>query len=601
MDVEAMPLPPTKRRKLSSYMQDAAEHNAADVERSETLPYAVRPVDDVRLAQFAQGHRRGHQALLPRQGTVMPSITASNTAIASSTEASTPAASRSSANTASVSNAATASALATSTNRDSSISSAATPSADLALSVSLEASLSLPLSDIPGVVTGLPISVVSGLVSDVSGLLAPSNASGASNARPSSEATITTSTSSTSNETTSVSNSSAANYSSIVPSAPSTSSSSAGNSTTSSLLTSHTGFTTSSFSRNTTTIPAASRTESPSSIEPTSSITDSALAFFATLSQGDVSTSLRSDDAYTTTFGDIASTIAAASTPSLSDASATSSMLLVGSTLSVGEQTSVSTSSPNTRTSVGSQYTSTSSAAPASTEPAFNSDSRNGGSSSAPPAGTIAGGVVGGAAGLAVLVLIAMLAIRWYRRQGFVRHQALPQGPIHSPDPNAASSSGPGMAERAGLAPFVAAMPALFRNHNRDDDGSETAQRGFTRVSGRKLPSAYSGGSAMQPPPVAHANLEVGSDVNVASYYRDSAGSYDGDASFFTAGMPLGSDPDDRMTMSPGPQRTPQIHSGGPYNMSPGPSMTRVASTLTRSDAPFLLDPNRNSRFSEGL
>jgi hypothetical protein len=204
-----------------------------------------------------------------------------------------------------------------------------------------------------------------------------------------------------------------------------------------------------------------------------------------------------------------------------------------------------------------------------------------------------------------------MLAVRWYRRKGMARHQALPQGPVNSPDPNApAASGGPGMAERAGLAPFVAAVPALFRHQNRSAEGEETGQRGFTRVSGRKLPSAFSGGLSIQPPLNAPVTRDADGDLNGTSFYRDSGGFYGGDGTTGSPSSPTGSIPPrsnshEHMTISPGPQRMPKLHAGGPYNMSPvgsaGPSSPHAASTLTRSDAPFLLDPNRNSRFSEGL
>lgn len=321
----------------------------------------------------------------------------------------------------------------------------------------------------------------------------------------------------------------------------------------------------------------------------------------------------RSASAYTTTISGSIFTIAAISTGSSSDASrasdfASSSGPSSDIISSSGQQPFTSTATTEVGSGSAGQYTSNY-AAPSSTGSASNSNS-NSGNSTTPPAGTIAGGVVGGAAGLAVVVLIAMLAVRWYRRQGMTRHQALPQGPVNSPDPNAPSASGPGMAERAGLAPLVAAVPALFRHQNRDAEHAETPQRGFTRVSGRKLPSAFSRGLAIQSPQSAAVNRDRDSDPNGSSSYRDSTGVYSGDGTSTSPSSPGGAFParinsNEHMTISPGPQRMPKLHAGGPYTMSPsgsaGPSSPQAASVLTRSDAPFLMDPNRNSRFSEGL
>lgn len=321
----------------------------------------------------------------------------------------------------------------------------------------------------------------------------------------------------------------------------------------------------------------------------------------------------RSADAYTTSFDGNIFTVAAASS-TFASASLTSTGTISSSaslsdlSSSGGQQTRTSTATTDSDGGGAGQYSSGSYATATSTSP---SDSNSGSNNSTPPAGTIAGGVVGGAAGLAVVVLIAMLALRWYRRQGVARHQALPQGPGNSPDPNGpAASSGPGMAERAGLMPLAAAVPALFRHHSRGAEEREGGERGFTRVSGRKLPSAFSGGLGIQPPSDAAETREPGSDLNGTSFYRDSSGFYGGDGTAGSPPSPTGSFPlrsssHEHMTISPGPQRMPKVHSGGPYNMSPGgsagPSSPQAASTLTRSDAPFLLDPNRNSRFSEGL
>lgn len=243
-----------------------------------------------------------------------------------------------------------------------------------------------------------------------------------------------------------------------------------------------------------------------------------------------------------------------------------------------------------------------------------------------PPAGTIAGGVVGGAAGLAVLLLIAAMFVRWYRRKQF-RHEPLPPGSITSPDGEPYSDrSPPGMAQRAGLMPFMAAVPAFFRHQNRSVDDAAPSERGFTRVSGRKLPSAFSEGMSSEgmgdaargnyrrappPPPgiplggTARSQGQDGEQRN-NHFQRESNGWYaggGGDSSSPSDDMANRNSGHELMTMSPGPQRQPQLHQGGPYVMSPTtsdiPSSPPSAmATFGRSDTPSSL---RNSRFTEDM
>ncbi len=273
-------------------------------------------------------------------------------------------------------------------------------------------------------------------------------------------------------------------------------------------------------------------------------------------------------------------------------------------------------------------------ASPTSTSPASNNDN-----SSAPPAGTIAGGVVGGAAGLAVILVIALMFLRWYKRRRQQGHQALPPSAAMSPVDNntIASSRGAGMAERAGLMPFAAAVPGLFRHQNRSVEEPPSSERGFTRVSGRKLPSQFSEG--MSSPP---ANMPLAAqherDLSNASFYRDSYGFYGGpggDTGAAAAGTgaaavdsqetpPGGPSPEAEVAiaLSPGPRRTPTVHTGGPYVMSPSSSVPTTptghsARSLTgpyngphsptvppvpaivRSETPTSVADTRSSRFTE--
>lgn len=241
---------------------------------------------------------------------------------------------------------------------------------------------------------------------------------------------------------------------------------------------------------------------------------------------------------------------------------------------------------------------------------------------STPPAGVIAGGVVGGAAGLAVLLLIAMIFVRWYRRRNQFGHEPLPPASVTSPDTEHFSDrSPPGMAERAGLMPFMGAVPALFRHQNRSVDDSAPSERGFTRVSGRKLPSAFSEGMSSEgmadagrgnyrPPPGMPLSSSPPRDQERSRsgnpFYRDSNGYYRGEGGTDTSpsdSIPNRNSAHELMTMSPGPQRQPQLHEGGPYVMSPttsdAPSSPPgTVAAFSRSDTPSSL---RNSRFTEDM
>ena len=239
----------------------------------------------------------------------------------------------------------------------------------------------------------------------------------------------------------------------------------------------------------------------------------------------------------------------------------------------------------------------------------------------APTAGTIAGGVVGGAAGLAVILLVALVFLRWYKRRSQLGHHALPPSSGISPEPDyPPSSRGPGMAERAGLTPLVTAVPGFFRHQNRSQDEPLGSERGFTKISGRKLPSAFSegmssGGRSGQPPDIPPRS--PGRNLSSTSFYRDSHGFYGGegavtDRSISPEDGPATRDDYEEMTLSPGPQRRPTVHTGGPYVMSPSTSVPdtpnrplvpgsppETVHTFGRSSTPSTLPDNRSSRFTE--
>lgn len=243
------------------------------------------------------------------------------------------------------------------------------------------------------------------------------------------------------------------------------------------------------------------------------------------------------------------------------------------------------------------------------------------------PASTIAGGVVGGAAGLALVLAIILLFMRRYKKRALLGHRALPAnaaGGLSTGSADGSSSGGAGMAERAGLMPFAGAVPALFRHQNRSQNTApETGERGFQRVAGRKLPSAYSEGMTgpthkpMSPPPTMPLVSPEGQERNLSShsFYRDSDGFYGGDGSLSApdpfsdsnaAAGAAGKDTAEHLIMSPGPQRRPTIHAAKSNVQSPSvatsgtPSWTpSSAAPFARSETPVSLDGSRNSRFTE--
>lgn len=203
---------------------------------------------------------------------------------------------------------------------------------------------------------------------------------------------------------------------------------------------------------------------------------------------------------------------------------------------------------------------------PASSTSASLASGGGSGNSTPPPPGTIAGGVVGGAAGLAVLLLAAMLLLRWYRRRAQLGHTALLQSApnTYSDNEPGLSRDSPGMAERAGMRPWAAAVPAIFRHQPSHAAISPVAgsERSFQRVSGRKLPSAFSPGMESAPPipqRAGHVPAAMPYRDNVQNPFSDRPGSHSPED------LELNRQPsDEQMTMVQGPQRRPTIHTATP-------------------------------------
>jgi hypothetical protein len=385
---------------------------------------------------------------------------------------------------------------------------------------------------------------------------------------------------------------------------------------------------------------ASSTSSTDAQATDSSSSIDLNVLFLATQSNGDIETFTRSNEPFTTSLSDGQTAIIPATSTSDSGSSILSpsaSELII--TISSGRSTVLSTvfstasASPTQDSSdesngvglagiSGDGATSTSNGITSTSAASDTNDDDD----EVAPAGTIAGGVVGGAAGLVLIALIVLLFLRRYKKRAQLGHLALPAnaaGPMTGSSGGSASGD-PGMAERAGLMPFAGVVPALFKHQSRSQNsGSESGERGFQRVAGRKLPSAFSEGMIgppqppTSPPPTMPLVDTDSSNRNLSShsFYRDSAGFYGGDGTsqspnpFSDSNIPgtaAGNEPEEQLFMSPGPQRRPTIHKAqsnvqnASVATSGTPSWTPShTAAFARSDTPASLDGSRNSRFTE--
>ena len=136
------------------------------------------------------------------------------------------------------------------------------------------------------------------------------------------------------------------------------------------------------------------------------------------------------------------------------------------------------------------------------------SASQNGdsGGSGAPPTQDLVGGIVGGVAGLAMIFVILLLLFRWRRGKLGNRRTICPPVP-QTIGPGGVPQSGT-MTQRSSTAPIAAA--GFFRSLRPASSQTATtadtapSERGFQKISGRKLPSVLaSGGDGWGDPPAA--------------------------------------------------------------------------------------------------
>ncbi|KAH0145472.1 hypothetical protein KCU67_g12623, partial [Aureobasidium melanogenum] len=190
----------------------------------------------------------------------------------------------------------------------------------------------------------------------------------------------------------------------------------------------------------------------------------------------------------------------------------------------------------------------------------------NDGSNNTPPPSVLAGGIVGGVAGLAVLVLIAMIFLRWYRKR-MANMNALTEAEAAT-----GSRGAGGMSERGRTAPVLAPLLGGVFKNRKSRAAEDTGERGFQRISGRKLPSAFSAGMTSAPPMLMPSAFDNDRNMSTTSVYRDST--------YYGAGGSPFDDPENEVgtneTINPGPARQARIHH--PYIMSPTSALSENAS-----------------------
>lgn len=196
--------------------------------------------------------------------------------------------------------------------------------------------------------------------------------------------------------------------------------------------------------------------------------------------------------------------------------------------------------------------------------------------------------------------------------------------------PGGAGGAGQSMSQRGGAFPVAGLLGRFSGNKDYGTTTPEPQERGFQRISGRKLPSAFSPGMSSEDP---FDDDNATTDTFSGSFYRDSHGFYGGHSSstppmspaaaaaLAGAGLGVvaegsesrrpGTGKETVETLRPSPARTPIVTQGpiGQHNSmlwGPGESLSpdspvRPSSrgTLGRSHPSH--DGSRGSRFTEDV
>jgi hypothetical protein len=195
-----------------------------------------------------------------------------------------------------------------------------------------------------------------------------------------------------------------------------------------------------------------------------------------------------------------------------------------------------------------------------------------------------------------------MIFLRWYRKR------MAGMNALTGAEAALGSGGAGGMSERGRTAPVLAPLlGGVFKNRKSRAVQETTGERGFQRISGRKLPSAFSAGMTSAPPPmVMPSAFDSDRNMSTTSVYRDST--------YYGAGGSPFDDPDNEIgtneTIMPGPARQARVHP--PYAMSPTSALSENASPtsptfpiqgyrLTPESGHMMssFDGSRGSRFTE--
>ncbi|KAL6856439.1 hypothetical protein J3F83DRAFT_396235 [Trichoderma novae-zelandiae] len=216
----------------------------------------------------------------------------------------------------------------------------------------------------------------------------------------------------------------------------------------------------------------------------------------------------------------------------------------------------------------------------------------------------VIGGVVGGLAGAAFFLVLILLALRYKRRQlnaSAAAGQPTSEGrglppAITTPDgaPSGGNDgSGSAMTERYSGAGLTAAFTGLAtKSSSASANSAETAERGFYRVSGRKLPSVlHLGGDGYSDP--RSSFMSSTTDYHRGSQAFDPIG---GAGARLQLGLPMRPDSGVPIVRS-GPARA-VVAEPNPFADPPKtPPADASAPPLTR----LRESPGRGSRFQEGI
>jgi hypothetical protein len=276
--------------------------------------------------------------------------------------------------------------------------------------------------------------------------------------------------------------------------------------------------------------------------------------------------------------------------------------------------------------------------APAATSSESSGGGGGGGSALTPQQQTVVGGVVGGIAGVALVLVLVLFVLRRYRQklkdQGRLPEQ-LAQGDY--------DDDGHGMSQRSSAIPLTATLAASLRKFRPNSSYTQATdltvstapdgERGFQRIAGRKIaPVLSSGGDGYgvfakesSAGPSAHQRNER--SLAGSSFYRDSSGFYGGqgpESPTFSSSPIMESDDKSRPTQArdfaaTGPRTSSQLSVASarpeisaalrpspartPVTVSPSPSSIRlpIQQSPSLGDAPPMPTFNPRLQVPDGV